>query len=250
MPGLKVIAFNSSPKMEGGATSVVLKPLLDGMEAAGADVELVYLQRLDIRPCLGCFACWLKTPGVCSQDDQMAGLLQRIAQSDIVVYATPLYVDGMNAQMKTLLDRSIPLLKPFFVVHDDHCRHDRREGYRDGKVVLVSVSGFTELDNFDPLVAHVRAACRNMRREFAGALLRPYANSLSELAQGGIDVADVYAAAREAGEQLVREGAMSADVQARVSRDLVPRDKYVRAANLQFQRTLRRRGFGDEAPGD
>ena len=115
MSGLKVIAFNSSPKMEGGATSVVLKPLLEGMKDAGADVELVYLQRLDIRPCLGCFACWLKTPGICVQDDQMAGLLQRIAGSDIVVYATPLYVDGMNAQMKTLLDRSIPLLQPFFV---------------------------------------------------------------------------------------------------------------------------------------
>ena len=244
MPGLKVIAFNSSPRMEGGATSVVLKPLLEGMKDAGADVELVYLQRLDIRPCLGCFACWLKTPGICVQDDQMAGLLQRIAGSDIVVYATPLYVDGMNAQMKTLLDRSIPLLQPFFVVHDDHCRHDRREGYKGGKVVLVSVSGFTELDNFDPLVTHVRAACRNMRREFAGALLRPYANSLSELAQGGIDVEDVYVAAREAGGQLVRDGVMSADVQARVSRELVPRDKYVRAANLRFRRALRRRGLG------
>ena len=250
MPGLRVIAFNSSPRMENGATDLVLKPLLDGMREAGADVELVYLHRLDIRPCRGCFACWLKTPGVCVQDDGMTDLLPRIARSDVVVYATPLYVDGMTAPMKMLLDRSIPLLQPFITVHDDHCRHDRREGYRDGRVVLVSVSGFTEIDNFDPLVAHVRAACRNMRREFAGALLRPYAASLPDLAAGGVDVEDVYAAAHEAGGRIVRDGAIPEDIQARVSRELIPRERYVRAANVMFRQELRRHGLGDRAPGD
>jgi len=237
---VKVSAFNSSPHLEKSATDRILLPFLDGMRTAGAQVELVYIHRLDIKPCLGCLACWLKTPGRCAQQDDMADILPRLADSDITVYATPLYVDGMNATMKNLLDRSVPLLQPWFVVSNDHCRHDRVEGNRAGKVVLVSACGFTEIDNFDPLVAHIEAACRNMRREFAGALLRPYANSLPELAESGVDVDDVYDAAREAGTQLITTGRIGADTLARVSRELIPRDRYIQAVNIHFRQVIRR----------
>ncbi len=210
------------------------------MREAGAEVELVHLHGMDIGPCLGCLSCWLKTPGRCVQQDDAAGVLDRLARSDITVCATPLYFDGMNAAMKGLLDRSVSLLQPFFVLHDGHCRHDPLPGYRPGRVVLVSVSGFTELDNFDPLLVHIRAMCRNMRSEFAGALLRPYANSLPGLAESGVDVEDVYAACREAGRQLVQEGGMDQAVLARVSRELVPRERYIKAVNVHFRRELGR----------
>lgn len=246
MVNARVLAFNSSPHAPEGATAMVLGPFLDGMRQAGAEVELLFPHRMDVRPCLGCLYCWTRTPGRCVQQDDMAGVLGKLAESDVVVYATPLYVDGMNAQMKVVLDRSIPLLLPFFVERDGHCRHDRREGYRDGKVVLVSVSGFTETDNFDPLVAHVRAASANMRREYAGALLRPIANSLPELAQAGIDVSDVYAAAREAGQQLVAHGRMDDTTLARVSRELIPRDRYIQAVNVHFRRAMKKRGLPPE----
>lgn len=170
----------------------------------------------------------------------MAALLPKLAQADVTAYATPLYVDGMNAAMKAVLDRSIPLLQPFFVEHEGHCRHDPMPGYRPGRVVLVSVSGFTELDNFEPLLVHIRAACRNMRSEFCGALLRPYASSLPELAEAGVDVDDVYRACRAAGEQLVREGRMDEAVLARVSRELMPRERYIQAVNVHFRRVMRR----------
>jgi len=246
---VKVLAFNSSPHAPGGATAIILGRFLDGVKAVGAEVELLFPHKMDIRPCLGCLACWIRTPGRCVHQDDMAAVLPKLAESDVVVYGTPLYVDGMNAQMKAVLDRSIPLLQPFFVEHEGHCRHDRREGYRDGKVVLVSVSGFTELDNFDPLLAHVKAACENMRREFAGALFRPYANSLDELAAAGVDVKDVLVAAREAGERLVKEGSIPEDVAARVSRELIPRERYIPAVNVHFRQVLKQRGVDPETWG-
>jgi len=237
---MKVIALNSSPHREKGGTGRILGPFLDGVKQAGADVDLLCLHGLDIRPCLGCLDCWVKTPGRCIQDDDMAGILSRMAESDVMVLATPLYVDGMNAAMKGLLDRSIPLLQPWFVLADSHCRHDRVERFKAGKVALVSVCGFTELDNFDPLVTHAGAVSRNMRREFAGALLRPYADSLPELAEAGVHVEDIYAAAREAGEELVRDGTMRPETFARVSRELVTRDQYIKAVNVHFRQAIRR----------
>ena len=158
---MKVIAINSSPMMGNGNTALVLDPFLEGVREAGAEVELFYTKTLDINPCQGEFNCWLKTPGRCFQQDDMQMLLPKLASADVLVLATPVYVDGITGPMKNLLDRIIPLAEPFFELRDGHCRHPGREGSSSAKVVLVSNCGFWELDNFDPLLVHMQAICKN-----------------------------------------------------------------------------------------
>ena len=58
-------------------------------------------------------------------------------------------------------------------------------GYKRGKIVLVCNCGYWEMDNFNPLLAHVKAICRNTDREFAGALLRPYGYIMGKLVHVG-----------------------------------------------------------------
>ena len=74
------------------------------MRESGADIELFYNDKLKIKPCTGCFNCWLKTPGVCSHKDDMAWLLPKMRDADVMVYATPVYGYGMTGQMKNLLE--------------------------------------------------------------------------------------------------------------------------------------------------
>lgn len=235
---MKVVAFNSSPNMARGGTALILAPFLEGMEEAGAEVELFYLRKLEVKPCTGCFSCWLKTPGKCVQKDDMEALLPIMGASDVLVFATPLYVDGMTGMMKTLVDRSIPLLEPMIETVEGRSRHPRRDGFKAGKGVLVSVSAFPELENFDPLVAHVEAICANLHLEFAGALLRPYAAVLPMLKERGLPVDGVFEAAREAGRQLVRDGKMSRDTLAAVSREVVPRELVVQGLNAHIKQIL------------
>ena len=235
---MKVLAFNSSPRMDKGNTALILNPFLDGMREAGAAVELFYTKKLNINPCQGCFTCWLKTPGVCFQKDDMQMLHPKLREADITVLATPLYVDGMTGSMKNLLDRLIPLVQPFIELRDGHCRHPLREGRKSGKVVLVSNAGFWEMDNFDPLLVHMKAICKNMGTEFAGALLRPHGEILKPLMEMGRSPDDVFEAAREAGRQLVEEGKMSPETLSIVSRELAPRESYLRGANRVFQQAL------------
>ena len=165
---MKVVALNGSPAMSQGNTAMILTPFLDGMRSAGAEVESFNIKRLNINPCQGEFNCWLKTPGQCFQQDDMQMLLPKLAASDVLVLATPVYVDGITGPMKNLLDRLIPLAEPFFELRDGHCRHPVREGTSSAKLVLVSNCGFWELDNFDPLLVHMQAVCKNMGAEFAG----------------------------------------------------------------------------------
>ena len=69
---MKVLALNSSPRDEGQSkTEFLLQHLVQGMQDAGAEVEVVALRKKNVKNCIGCFTCWTKTPGVCIHQDDM-----------------------------------------------------------------------------------------------------------------------------------------------------------------------------------
>jgi multimeric flavodoxin WrbA len=225
---MKVLVINGSPRKDRGQTGYILAPFIEGMRDAKADVEIIYSKGLELGDCRGCFNCWISTPGKCIQDDEMTPVLQKIAGADIVVLATPVYVDGMTGSLKTLLDRSIPLLHGAFELRDDHCRHSLRENAKPGKIALLSVCGFTEMDNFNPLITHVKAISKNMNREFVGSLLRPYAWIIEPGIERGAQLGFILEAVKEAGYQLVLEGKMREETIAAVASEIVPRDEVIR----------------------
>ncbi len=228
---MKVLAFNGSPLMEKGNTALILNPFLEGARQAGAEVELLYIAKLNIHDCLGDFNCWMKTPGTCHQSDDMQLIHPKLREADVWVFASPVYVWGVSGTMKVLMDRFLPLIEPSITLNDGHCSHPLRAGTKRSKIVLVSNCGFWEMDNFDPLLAQMRMLCRVIGFEFAGSLLRPAGPLLAAMLEMGAPVEDILEAAREAGRQLVRDGVISARVQQIVSRDLMPRDSYIQALN-------------------
>jgi multimeric flavodoxin WrbA len=61
---MKVLALNSSPRGGGQSkTEIMLNCLVEGMRAAGAEVEAIDLREKKVKNCVGCFSCWTKTPG-------------------------------------------------------------------------------------------------------------------------------------------------------------------------------------------
>ncbi|MFC1679356.1 flavodoxin family protein [Elusimicrobiota bacterium] len=229
---MRIIAMNGSPRREKGNTDRILKPFLAGAEAAGAEIDLVYLQGKKISPCLGCFQCRFKRPFKCVQEDDMAGLLERFQAADLAVMSTPLYANGMTAQMKTFFDRTIPLADPYIEIKDGHCAYPNRGGLLSSGLVLISSCGFHELDNFDPLVAHFKTICRFSGWKFHGALLRPHGDFLPVAEKRMKDKADeVYQAARRAGASLVENDVIPEDLLEKVAQDLVPLEAYLESAN-------------------
>jgi len=239
---MKVLALNASLSMEHGNTAHLLNPFLEGMREEGCDVELVYTCKLHVKPCLGERACWTKTPGKCVQEDDVAALLPKIKEADVIVFATPVFWDGMTGALKNLIDRLLPNLEPYFVMREEHCRHSPREPSTRSKVVLVSTCGFWEKDNFDPLVMHMKAICKNACWEYAGALLRPHGIALGYMLQHGMPVQDVLDAVKNAGKELAKTGKISEETLQTVSRELVPRETYVEMTNQGFKRALDRLG--------
>ena len=183
---MKVLAFNGSPRAKNGVTDLILQRFLAGAREAGAETETIYLAKKKINYCTGCLSCWLVHPGTCIHSDDMAEILEKRTAADMLIYASPVYVDGFTAQMKTMMDRCITLGQPFIVEHKGHSRHPGQEKYRRSKrakMVLISTCGFGEIDNFDSIIFHMKAIARNMAGEYLGEIVHPMGPALQIVGQ-------------------------------------------------------------------
>ncbi|KAF5038294.1 hypothetical protein DSECCO2_555740 [anaerobic digester metagenome] len=79
-----------------------------------------------IATCTGCFGCWLKTPGECVINDMGREIAEKVIQSDLVVFLTPITFGGYSYHLKKMLDRFIPTILPFFALIDGETHHEPR----------------------------------------------------------------------------------------------------------------------------
>lgn len=238
---MKVLAINASPHKDKGNTALILTPFLDGIKEAGAEVDLYYTEDLTIRPCRGDLTCFCRTSGRCIQSDDMDWLMPRVRDADILVFASPLYVDSVTGPMKTLIDRLVPLLQMYIETRDGHSRHVPKDT-KVRRIVLVSNCGFWEKDNFNPLILHMQALSKNMNARFAGALVRPHGPFLKSAQQSGLPCDDIIEAAKTAGRELVRAGVMTEQSLAVVSRPMLPYEKFLELSNPMLKKLVERLG--------
>lgn len=85
-----------------------------GVASAGGQARILRLKDFEIRPCTGCEHCYAQ-PG-CSQDDQIAEVMEPLVAADAVVFATPVYFCTIPGMLKVLMDRSTP----WYYQLDDH----------------------------------------------------------------------------------------------------------------------------------
>jgi multimeric flavodoxin WrbA len=214
---MKVLAVNSSSRAGGESkTELLVSHLVEGMREAGAEVETVNLRRKKVNHCLGCFTCWTKTPGrCCQQDDMTRELFPKFLESDIVVYATPLYHFTVNAAMKAFIERTLPIALPFFEQRaDGTIYHPLRQKFP--AAVVLSVCGFPQESTFDQLSAYVHYL---FGKGLIAEIYRPAAESL--MARGEEVKNDILDATRQAGRELVESRKISPETMARIKQPVV-----------------------------
>ena len=235
---MKVLALNSSPRTGGQSkTEIMLNTLVDGMRSAGAEVEVVNLRKKKVKNCVGCFSCWTKTPGTCIHNDDMTQeLFPKWLESDLVVYASPLYHFTVNAEMKTFIERTLPVLEPFFLKHNGRTYHPLRE--KPPKIVLLSVAGLPDEKVFDPLsywVNYIYGGSHLEDKVLAAEIYRPMAEALTTPYFKDIAV-DILDATRQAGREIITSGKVSNDTMVRVKQPMVENtDAFIELGNLMWK---------------
>lgn len=103
--GKSVLILSASPR-RGGNSDLLCDQFLLGAQEAGHRAEKIFLRDKRIGYCVGCEACQ-GNGGNCVQKDDMAEVLDKMIAADAIVMATPVYFYTMDAQMKTLIDRTV-----------------------------------------------------------------------------------------------------------------------------------------------
>ena len=101
---MKVLAICGSFRDESNTNKLVKKIA----ESSGCDCELIYLGKLEIKPCTGCASCMMNE-GRCAIDDDMQGLYDKLINADAIIVGSPTYYMDVSAAVKSLIDRSLAL---------------------------------------------------------------------------------------------------------------------------------------------
>jgi multimeric flavodoxin WrbA/putative sterol carrier protein len=233
---MNVLAINGSPRGANGNTDILVQAFLHGVQKAGGNTETIYLHEKTINYCTGCYACWTQTPGVCIHKDDMLDLLPKLRNADIVVVATPLYGNMVTGQMKTFLDRTLPLSNPAIVEIGDEFVHPPRYADDVFRVFLICNAGFPETHHFDGLKKTFEISTSGPRSELSGKICCAAGPMLS-IPGMGEETKWYLDAVVQAGQQVVEQGHIEPGTQALLDRSLADKPgDYANIVNDYWQR--------------
>jgi len=228
---MKVIAINGSPRMEKGYTALILTSFIHGMMDAGSEVELFYVRRLKVKPCIcGEMYCWYKKVGECCIKDDMQLLYPQLKEADILVLATPVYIP-LPGEMQNFINRLCPLIEPFLETREGRTRGRFHKQVKIRKIVLVSTGGWWEKANFETVVRITEELAKDASVEFAGAVLRPHAFLMKEKGKLTKDGEAVLNTVKRAGYELIKKGRMNKETLEAISRPLISEEELWRRYN-------------------
>jgi hypothetical protein len=121
---------------------VDLPPILDVLshvlESNGAQINTFPLREMKLAHCLGCFNCWVKTPGICREADAGREIARAVIRSDVAVFFTPVTFGGYSPELKKIFDRFVQLISPFFQMDHGEVHHPPRYAHRP-RLIMVGV---------------------------------------------------------------------------------------------------------------
>lgn len=100
-----ILVLSGSPR-KGGNSDMLCDQFIQGAKEAGHITEKVYVHEQSIGFCKACYYC-RESGGTCVIKDNMADVLQKMIDADVIVFASPVYFYSIDAQLKALIDRTV-----------------------------------------------------------------------------------------------------------------------------------------------
>ena len=100
--------------------------MLEELKKLNWDATSIFLEEKNIAYCLGCFGCWVQTPGQCVIKDYEETIVRKMVHTDLIIYITPIVFGGYSSILKKALDRQISRVLPYFTKIDGEVHHKKR----------------------------------------------------------------------------------------------------------------------------
>ncbi len=168
---MKITAFNGRHRAEKGNTNLVVEEFLRGAREVSADTENISLAKMNIKPCINCFTCWMETPGDCLVDDDMKELMLKFINSDLVIMATSVYVDNVTAIMKMFLERLIHFSGSHFE-YDENGETRHAGGKDNPPMAIIATCAFPEQSQLDIIEDVVHRVSRSFHTRVVAEIFK------------------------------------------------------------------------------
>lgn len=124
---MKITAILGSPRKKGDCFNVIEMIGKSFNRVDETQIEYIYLNDIGLGFCKSCLLCYTKGEQYCPHKEVTTMLLNKMLESDVVVFASPVYEQHVTALMKNFYDNFS------FMFH--------RPRFFDKKAILVSSTG-------------------------------------------------------------------------------------------------------------
>ncbi|NHK32950.1 MAG: flavodoxin family protein [Asgard group archaeon] len=177
-----ILGIVGSPRRNGN-TETLIDEVLSGAQEAGAKIDKIILNELNISPCQGCNSC--SKNGQCKINDDMNLVNEKMKESDVFVMGTPIYYWGPTGQFKAFFDRLLAT---------------SRQGILKGKKVILTIP----LGGSEPVARHtvgmLTDALNYMNTEVFAKIISPSTMSVGDVKQK----TEKMKLARESGKKVIK----------------------------------------------
>ncbi len=224
---MKILVLNGSPKNKSDTMNLT-KAFLGGIEKSGEhSIEIINVIEKEIKPCLGCFACWKIQNGKCVQNDYQNQILDKITEAEVIIWSFPLYCYSMPSHLKAVVDRIIPLSKMSMKEENGVVRHDTLIDMSSKHYVVISGCGFPNWNgNFDGL----KLQCENMFGSNLTTVCVPETPMLNEPTAEPLTKPLLEKFAK-AGEEYAENLKLSEETIASLETPMLPNEIYIQIVN-------------------
>lgn len=135
---MSLLILNTLPREDEAAQAAI-----DSLTAAIPESKVFHTREMKISPCIGCNACWLKTPGICALKDDYEEILKAYLAYDEVIFLSGTALGFVDYNMKNVMDRILPLFEMYTFMHNGQMRHVPRyqKQYRFGLLYYGEADG-------------------------------------------------------------------------------------------------------------
>jgi hypothetical protein len=123
---MNILILDGSPAGATDGLDRYLDDLVAALAPDGHEVARLRLRELDVHYCVGCFGCWMRTPGECAFADDGQTICRSLVRADLAIFASPILMGHVSALLRRANERCLPLIHPYIRLVDGESRHRPR----------------------------------------------------------------------------------------------------------------------------
>ena len=164
---MKILMINGSPQGVNSSSKIMLSALVRDVQNEHEIVNITLAEK-ELYPCRGCYSCWANNRG-CVIEDDFSGIIKSAENTDLIVFATPVYFGNVSGLFKNFIDRLTSTGNP---------HADVKLGAP--KFVMVANCGFPDEKQFEVISLWINKFVASMRSELLGEYYFPAGKRLKD----------------------------------------------------------------------